>query len=307
MPKKTILDFQEMKKKGEKISWLVIYDNPEAKCAEKAGIDMILVGDSAAMSVAGHKSTKPITMDEMIFLAKGVRRGAPNTFLIGDMPLGSYQISKEEAIRNALRFEKEAETDAIKLEGGRRVKDKIEAIVEAGINVIGHIGLTPQSSGQVGGFKVQGKTAETAMLVIEDALAVEKAGAFALLVEAVPSEVTEIIGRMLKIPVLSIGAGPFCDGQLLLEIDLLGKDSDSVITPKFVKVFITDALWNLFQQGIRPFGENINFGDITREAFKAYIKAVKEKKFPDPEKHCYKMFEGELEKLREALSDTTTS
>src|SRR4030043_2241363 len=213
MPKKTFLDFREMKKKGEKITYLTSYDFPMASFCEKAGIDMILVGDSAAMVVHGLPGTVPMTMDQMVLHSRAVRRGAPNTFVIGDMPFLSYQVSRESAIENAGRFFKEAGVDAIKLEGGRRVINQIEGIIEAGMSVMGHIGLTPQSSGQLGGFRAQGRTADAAMELIEDALAIEKAGAFALLLEAVPPEVGRIITDMLEIPVLGIGAGMYTDGQ----------------------------------------------------------------------------------------------
>jgi 3-methyl-2-oxobutanoate hydroxymethyltransferase len=299
MPKKTILDFQEMKKKGEKIAYLVTYDFHNAKYSEQAGMDMLLVGDSVGMSIYGYNGTIPVVMDQMIYHSEAVRRGAPNTFIIGDMPFGSYQTTDTDAVINAMRFYKEAGTDAIKLEGGVRVASRIRAIVDAGMNVMGHIGLTPQSSGQMGGFKAQGRTAESALLVIQDALAVEQAGAFAILVEAVPPEVTEIISKKLKIPVLSIGAGPFCDGQLLLDIDLLGKSE--IFTPKFVKCFVGEAAMALFQNFIQPFGDKINFANITVQAFKEYVKAVKNGTFPNIEKHCYKMLEGELEKLKSKL------
>lgn len=281
MPKKTVLDFAEMKKKGEKITFLTAYDFPMASFCEKAGIDMILVGDSAAMVVHGLSGTVPMTMDQMIQHSQMVRRGAPNTFVIGDMPFLSYQVSREEAIRNAGRFFKEAGVDAIKLEGGRRVIKQIEGIVEGGMSVMGHIGLTPQSSGQLGGFKAQGRTAETAMELIKDALAIEKAGAFALLLEAVPPEVGKIITDMLKIPVLGIGAGMYTDGQVLIIGDMLGYFE--AFTPKFVKKYA-------------------NLGEIIEKAFREYSDDVKTGKFPE-EKHCYRMIEGEQEKLEAMLKN----
>lgn len=311
--KKTILDFQEMKKKGEKIAYLVTYDWHNARFAEESGMEMLLIGDSVGMSIYGYDGTIPVTMDQMIPHAEAVRRGAPNTFIIGDMPFGSYQTDAKDAVLNAMRFYKEARVDAIKLEGGVRVARQIKAIVDAGMSVMGHIGLTPQSSGQMGGFKAQGRTFESAMLVIQDAQAVEQAGAFSLLVEAVPPEVTEIIAKTLKIPVLGIGAGPLCDGQLLLDIDLLGKST--VFTPKFVKNFTGDALeilQNTGKDGTKTYkGLNfLTFADITLAAFQAYVAAVKNKNFSDPEnsykiesfpdieKHCYKMLDGEFEKLK---------
>jgi 3-methyl-2-oxobutanoate hydroxymethyltransferase len=275
MPKKTVLDFAEMKKKGDKITYMTAYDFPMAQFCEKAGMEMILVGDSAGMVVHGYKGTVPMTMDQMIEHSEIVRRGAPNTFIVGDMPFLSYQTSVDNAIYNAGRFFKEAEVDAIKLEGGLRVIDKIKGIVEGGMSVMGHIGLTPQSSGQLGGFKAQGRTAETAMTVIKDAVAIEKAGAFSLLLEAIPPEVGKIITDMLQIPVLGIGAGMYTDGQVLICGDTLGMFE--AFTPKFVKKYA-------------------NLSEAIEKAFREYIEDVKTGKFPE-EKHCYRMVEGELEKL----------
>jgi len=221
--KKSIHDFTQMKKEGKKITFLTSYDFPTAQFAEAAGLDMLLVGDSLGMCVYGYEGTIPVVMNQMIYHAQAVRRGAPNTFVIGDMPFMSYQSSMEKAVENAGRFLKEAGCDAIKLEGGRRVVQVIRAIVEAGIVVMGHIGLTPQSSGQLGGHKAQGRTAELARLVVEDALAVQEAGAHMILLEAIPPEVGAYIARTLRIPTLSIGAGPDCDGQLLIVSDLIGQ------------------------------------------------------------------------------------
>ena len=282
MPKKTVLDFREMKRKGDKITFLTAYDFPMASFCEKAGMDMILVGDSAAMVVHGLPGTVPITMDQMIQHSQAVRRGAPATFVIGDMPFLSYQVSREGAIENAGRFFKEAGVDAIKLEGGRRVIKQIEGIVESGMSVMGHIGLTPQSSGQLGGFRAQGRTADAAMELIKDALAVEATGAFALLVEAVPPEVGRIITDRLSIPVLSIGAGMYTDGQLLIIGDMLGYFE--AFTPKFVKKYANLA--EIIEKAMREFGED-----------------VKSNKFPE-EKHCYRMLDGEYEKLQALLRKT---
>ncbi len=279
MAKKTVLDFLDMKRKGEKITFLTAYDYPIASFAEKAGIDMLLVGDSLGMVVYGLPGTIPVTMDEMIIHSRAVRRGAPNTFVIGDMPFMSYQSSVEKAVENAGRFLKEAQMDAIKLEGGRRVINQIKAIVDAGIPVMGHIGLTPQSSGQLGGFKAQGRTAEAARELILDAIAIQEAGAFAILLEAIPPEVGEAITKRLTIPVLSIGAGIHCDGQLLINGDMLGLVE--AFTPKFVKKYA-------------------NLAEIITAAIAEYIRDVRELKFPE-EKHTYKMKEGEAEKLAEFL------
>ncbi len=276
---KTILDFREMKRKGEKITYLTAYDFPTASLCEKAGFDLLLVGDSAGMVVHGYKGTMPVTMDQMTMHARDVRRGAPNTFIIGDLPFLSYQLSVENAIYNAGRFYKEAEVEAVKLEGGRRVLPQIKGIVDAGMLVMGHIGLTPQSSGQMGGFRAQGRTADTALELINDAVAIEKAGAFALLLEAVPPEVGGIITRMLKIPVLGIGAGMYTDGQLLIVGDMLGYFE--AFTAKFVKKYA-------------------NLSGIIEQAFREYIEEVRTGKFPE-EKHCYRMIEGEADKLDDLL------
>ncbi len=302
--KKTVLDFQKMKGK-EKAAAIVCYDAHTAQRAEETGVDWILAGDSVGMSIYGYPSTVPVTMEQTILHAQADRIGAPNTFLVGDMPFGSYQLSVDDAVKNAVRFYKEAGVDAIKLEGGVRVAEYIRAIVNAGINVMGHIGLTPQSSGQLGGFKVQGATCESAIKVIEDALAVEKAGAFALLVEAVPPEVTNIISLMLKIPVYSIGAGPHCDGQLLLEIDLLGRGT--VFSPKFCKKYGAEAIAELLKNPkieIKPNEDRFDLSNIIRWAFQLYVKEVKTGAFPDIETHCYKMVEGEYEKLKICLKQT---
>ncbi len=282
MPKKTVLDFMEMKKKGDKITFLTAYDFPMASFCEKAGMDMVLVGDSAAMVVHGLPGTVPMTMDQMIQHSQMVRRGAPNTFVIGDMPFLSYQVSRESAIENAGRFFKEASVDAIKLEGGRRVVKQIEGIVEGGMSVMGHIGLTPQSSGQLGGFRAQGRTVEAAMELIKDALAIQRAGGFALLVEAVPPEVGKIITDTLRIPVLGIGAGMHTDGQLLIVGDMLGYFE--AFTPKFVKKYA-------------------ELGLTIEKAFRAFSDDVRTGKFPE-EKHCYRMLEGEHEKLQTLLRET---
>lgn len=278
MPKKkSILDFYEMKKRGEKVVWITAYDAPTAACAEAAGVDMLLVGDSLGMCVYGYPSTIPVTMEMCIRHTEAVRRAAPNTFVIGDMPFMSYQTTTADAVYNAGRFLKEAGADAIKLEGGVRVADKIKAIVEAGIVVFGHIGLTPQSSGQLGGFKAQGRTLETAKLMLQDALAVQEAGAHALLVEAVAPEVTKLIHERLHIPVYGIGAGPHCDGQLLIVSDLLG--IFEAFTPKFVKKYASLA-------------------EEMKKAFAQYAEEVRNGTFPGPE-HVYPMLPGEAEKLSE--------
>jgi 3-methyl-2-oxobutanoate hydroxymethyltransferase len=277
--KHTRFDLQKMKDADQAIVWITAYDYWTANFAEQAGMDMILVGDSLGMCVYGYSGTVPVTMDQCIWHSEAVRRGAPNTFVIGDMPFLSYQVSIEEAVRNAGRFHKEAGVDAIKLEGGLRVCPQIQAISDGGMLVMGHIGLTPQSSGQLGGFKAQGRTAEAARDVIEDALAIEKAGAFALLVEAVPPEVCGIIRKKLSIPVYSIGAGWEADGQLMICSDVMG--IFQAFTPKFVKKYE-------------------NLAQKTIEAFKLYVDDVRSGQFPK-EEHAYKMVEGELPKLNKLL------
>lgn len=266
----------EMKARGEQVAWITAYDYPTALFGEQAEMDMLLVGDSLGMLVMGYDSTVPVTMDDCIAHCQAVRRGAPNTWVIGDMPLGSYQVSDSEAVHNAVRFVKEASVDCIKLEGGQRVASRIRAITDAGILVMGHIGLTPQSSGQLGGFKAQGRDVKNAREVIKDALAVQDAGAFSLLIEAVPPEVTSFITGKLKIPVYSIGAGP-CDGQLLICGDMLGQFK--IFTPKFVKQYADIA-------------------GVTVKAFKEYIADVKSGAFPTDE-HVYHVTDPleEFEKL----------
>ena len=278
--KKSVLDFQKMKKEGEKLTWLTSYDYPTAMFAEKAGMEMLLVGDSMGMCVYGYSAgTLPVTMDQCIVHTEAVRRGAPNTFVMGDMPFLSYQTTPAEAVRNAGRFYKEAGVDAVKLEGGRRILDMVKAIVNAGMVVCGHIGLTPQSSGQMGGFKAQGLTAESAHELIKDARAIEEAGAAFLLLEAVPPEVGQFIAKDLRIPVYGIGAGPYVDGQLLIVSDMLG--IFQAFTPKFVKKYA-------------------NLAEHILKAMEEYVKEVKEAKFPE-EKHCYKMIEGEHGKMLERI------
>jgi len=279
--KLTILDLYAMKKRGEKISWITAYDYPTAQFAEAAGMEMILVGDSLGMCVYGYEGTVPVTMDQCIVHSEAVRRGAPKTFIMGDMPFMSYQASDEEAVHNAGRFLKEAGVDAIKLEGGVRVISRIKAILDAGIVVCGHIGLTPQSSGQLGGHKAQGRTVESAKLLIDDALAIEEAGAQLLLLEAVPPEVAGFITKKLSIPVLSIGAGPECDGQLLIVSDTIGQFQ--AFTPKFVKKYA-------------------NVAEVVTNALAEYVKEVKSGVFPADE-HCYHMLKGEDEKFKNLIRE----
>jgi 3-methyl-2-oxobutanoate hydroxymethyltransferase len=278
--KKSVGDFQQMKREGKKITFLTSYDFPTAQFAQAAGLDMLLVGDSLGMCVYGYEGTIPVTMEQMIVHSQAVRRGAPDTFVVGDMPFMSYQSSVEKAVENAGRFLKEACCDAIKLEGGRRVAAVIRAIVDAGIVVIGHIGLTPQSSGQLGGHKAQGRTAAAAKLVVEDAFAVQDAGAHMILLEAIPPEVGQCITETLSIPCLSIGAGPGCDGQLLIVSDLIGQFQ--AFTPKFVKKYC-------------------NVAEMVTTAMMRYCEEVRNGAFP-AEEHCYRMLEGEEEKFRALMA-----
>ncbi len=271
MPKKGVLELHEMKRSGEKITWLTGYDYPTAQFEEAAGVDMILVGDSLGMCVYGYPGTVPVTMDQCIVHSEAVRRGAPNTFIVGDMPFMSYQVSDEEAVRNAGRFLKEASVDAIKLEGGVRVLSRVKAILDAGIVVCGHIGLTPQSSGQLGGHKAQGRTLESAQLVVEDARALYEAGVQLLLLEAVPPEVAGFLRAELPIPVLGIGAGADVDGQLLIVSDVLG--TFQAFTPKFVKKYA-------------------DLAGVATAALTDYVSDVRGGSFPE-EQHCYRMLEGE--------------
>jgi 3-methyl-2-oxobutanoate hydroxymethyltransferase len=279
LKKLTISDFYEMKKEGKKITWITAYDFPVASFAQAAGMDMILVGDSLGMVVYGYNGTVSVTMDECIIHSKAVRRGAPDVFVIGDMPFGSYHTSDADAVANAVRFVKEANVDAIKLEGGERVASKIRAITDAGILVIGHVGLTPQSSSALGGFKAQGRTTESAEAIIADSIAVEKAGARLLLVEAIPPELASALTKIVKIPVLGIGAGADIDGQVMICGDILGYFQ--AFTPKFVKKYA-------------------NVAEIMINAMKEYISDVQSSKFPGPE-HTYSILPEEKEKFEKML------
>jgi 3-methyl-2-oxobutanoate hydroxymethyltransferase len=283
--KLNVIDLQQMKDNGEQAVWVTAYDFITAQLAEQAGIDMILVGDSLGMCIYGYDGTIPVTMDQCIYHCEAVRRAAPNTFVIGDMPFGSYQISVEEAVANAIQFHKEANVDAVKLEGGRRVAEVVRAIADGGMLVMGHLGLTPQSSNALGGFKAQGRTAETAIAVIEDARIIYEAGAFSILIEAVPPEVTQIIRDELPIPIYSIGAGIHADGQVMIVSDIVGHFQ--AFTPKFVKRYGNVA------------------GEISK-SFESYIREVKEGEFPG-EEHAYRMIEGELPKLMDLMKKTTPS
>ncbi len=233
--KMTVLDFQKFKDEGRKFSFVTAYDYTMASIINDSDVEIILVGDSLGMIMLGYASTVPVTLDDVIHHARPVVKGAPDTFIIGDMPFGTYNVSIEDAIRNANRLVKETGVDCIKLEGGADMADTIRALVKAGINVMGHIGMTPQTASSFGGFKVQGGTPESARKLIEDAKALQDAGAFSIVVECVPSVVAKAMSEEVRVPILGIGAGPDVDCQVLVTQDLLGMYGD--FKPKFVKHF----------------------------------------------------------------------
>ena len=272
--KVTITDLREKKRDGKKITMLTAYDYPMARLVDEAGIDIALVGDSLANVVLGLDSTVDVTMNDMIHHAKAARRGIKYAFLIGDMPFGSYGRAND-AIRNAERFVKEAGCDAVKLEGGHDAVEVTRAIVGAGIPVLGHIGLTPQTAAQKGGFKVQGKSAEAAKRLIDEALALEKAGSFAVVLECVPDLVAKMITEKLSIFTISCGAGVYCDGQVLVTNDMLGLFDR--YTPKFVKKYVN--LWPMILEALKKYKEEVEGGT-----------------FPGPEQ-SFTIKEEELKKL----------
>jgi len=271
----TLGDFKRKKESKKKITMLTAYDYPMAALVDEAGIDSVLVGDSLGMVVLGYENTLPVTMEDMIHHSKAVRRGIKHAFLIGDMPYKSYE-TPGLAVKNARRFMDEAGCDAVKLEGGTESLLAAKAIVKEKIPLLGHLGLTPQSVEKLGGYKVQGKTAEAAKAIIEDAKKLEAAGCFAIVLECVPAAIASIITEKLKIPTIGIGAGPVCDGQVLVTNDMVGLFDR--FTPKFAKQYI--KLWDNILEGI-----------------KQYKKEVEEVKFPT-EKHSFKIKEEELERLK---------
>jgi 3-methyl-2-oxobutanoate hydroxymethyltransferase len=279
-------EFAEMKRRGEKIVMVTAYDAPGARFAEDARVDIILVGDTAAMVVLGHEGTTvPVTMDEMLFLTRTVARAARRPVVIGDMPFGSYQVSDEDAVRNAIRFVKEARADAVKLEGAGPSVSRARAIVEAGIPVMGHVGLTPQSATQLGGFKTQGKTAEKARALVEGALALEEVGCFSIVLEAVPSPVAAEITRRLSVPTIGIGAGAECDGQVLVYHDLLGLSEGHL--PRFVKRYA-------------------NLSREIRDALEHYVHDVRTGAFPE-EQHTYAMADEERERFEGRIAEPASN
>lgn len=273
--KNSISTFISAKKSGEKLTMLTAYDYSMAKLIDECGVNGILVGDSLGMVCLGYKDTLSVTMDDMLHHTKAVAKGTKNALVVGDMPFMSYQASLYDAVKNAGRFIQEAGAQAIKLEGGAVVCPQIKAIVNAQIPVMGHIGLTPQSVNMFGGFKVQGKNSADAKKLIEDAKKIETAGAFAIVLECIPSKLADIISKEVSIPTIGIGAGAGCDGQILVYQDMLNMFSD--FKPKFVKSFA-------------------NVGDLMRDGFKAYIKEVNEGTFPSVD-HCFKIDDEILNKL----------
>ena len=266
---------------GEPITMLTCYDYPTAYLQDQAGIDMVLVGDSLGMTMLGYDSTLPVTMEDMIRHAQAVRRGAPHVWLIGDMPYMTYQPSVESAIRSAGRFMAEASCDAVKLEGGREMADRMAGIVAAGIPAMGHLGLTPQSASALGGFRLQGKGARQALRIIEDAQVLEEAGAFSILLEMVPDRVCEIITERASIPIISLGSGPQASGQLLIYHDMFGLYPK--FTPKMAKVYA-------------------NAGELILSGLKQYVDEVRGGQFPQPENY-FGIKDEEVDEIRRELGE----
>jgi 3-methyl-2-oxobutanoate hydroxymethyltransferase len=275
-----LTELAEFKSRGEKIAMVTAYDAPSGRIADEAGVDLILVGDSAAMVVLGYDSTVPASMDEMVMLTRAVTRGARRPLVIADMPFGSFQVSDELALENAIRFVKEAGADGVKLEGAGPSLSRVRALVGAGIPVMGHIGLTPQSATMLGGFKAQGRSAEKARQLLSDARELEAAGCFALVLEAVPAPVAKRITETLSIPTIGIGAGPDCDGQVLVWHDLLGLYAGRA--PRFVKQYA-------------------NLAPEITEALGRFVTDIRSGAFPE-EQHTYAMSEEELSVFSERVS-----
>ena len=275
----------EMKRRGDRIVMITAYDAPSARIADAAGVDLILVGDSAAMVVLGHDSTVPATMEEMLILTRAANRGARRPLVIADMPFGSYHVSDEQALENGIRFVKEASADAVKLEGAGATLSRVRALAGAGIPVMGHIGLTPQTATMLGGFKAQGRTASKAVQLYEDALDLQAAGCFSLVLEAVPSPVAARITEALDIPTIGIGAGGDCDGQVLVWHDLLGLYEGHA--PRFVKQYAELA-------------------PVIGEAIGRYAAEVREGAFPE-ERHTYSIPDEELALFEDAVADVRST
>jgi 3-methyl-2-oxobutanoate hydroxymethyltransferase len=268
-----LTELAELKRRGQKLAMVTAYDFPSGRIADEAGVELVLVGDSAGMVVLGNESTVPVTMEELLMLTRAVTRGAKRPLVIADMPFGSFQVSDEVAIDNAVRFVKEADADAVKLEGAGPTLSRVQAIVGAGVPVMGHVGLTPQSATMLGGFKAQGRTAEKAERLYEDALALEAAGCFAIVLEAVPAPVAARVTEALRVPTIGIGAGAACDGQVLVWHDLLGLYAGK--SPRFVKRYADLA------------GE-------AKRALEVYVDDVREGRFPE-EQHTYAIPDEELD------------
>lgn len=284
MNKMTLTDLRSLREQGRPIAMLTAYDAPSARLADQAGVDIVLIGDSAAMTVFGYDSTTPITVDEMLMLARAVRRGTTRALVVADMPFGSFQISDEATVAAAVRFVKEAGVDAVKLEGAGPMLRRVGAVIDAGIAVVGHIGLTPQSVKLLGGYKAQGRTAVKAQRLVDDARALERAGCCAIVLEAIPDPVAAGITRGLTIPTIGIGAGPHCSGQVLVWHDMLGLasgpggatvESGAHKVPRFVK-------------------EYANLSNDILRAIEAYVADVRAGRFPEA-RHTYPMPKDERE------------
>jgi 3-methyl-2-oxobutanoate hydroxymethyltransferase len=275
-----LTELAELKRRGQKLAMVTAYDFPSGRIADEAGVELVLVGDSAGMVVLGNESTVPVTMEELLMLTRAVTRGAKRPLVVSDMPFGSFQVSDEVAVDNAVRFVKEAGADAVKLEGAGPTLSRVQAIVGAGVPVMGHVGLTPQSATMLGGFKAQGRTAEKAERLFEDALVLEAAGCFAIVLEAVPAAVAAHVTEALHVPTIGIGAGAACDGQVLVWHDLLGLYAGKA--PRFVK----------------------RYADLASEAKRAvesYVDDVREGRFPE-EQHTYAIPDEELDAFESWLA-----
>ncbi len=278
-----LTELAALKARGERIVMVTAYDYPSGRLADAAGVDVVLVGDSAAMTVLGHDSTVPATMDEMIMLARATARGARRPIVIGDMPFGSFQVSDEEAVRNGVRFVKEASVEAVKVEGAGPTLDRVRALVGAGIPVMGHVGLTPQSATMLGGFRALGRPADKARELLADARALEEAGCFSIVLEAVPARVAERVTEALEVPTIGIGSGPRCDGQVLVLHDVLGLYEGR--SPRFVKRYA-------------------EIGEEIRGALERFAADVRSGVFPEDE-HTYSIPEDELERFEQEVTHPT--
>ena len=274
-------ELRAMKERGDRISMVTAYDSPAARLADEAGVELVLVGDTAAMVMLGHESTIPVTLDEMIFLTRAVTRSARRPLVVGDLPFGTYEVSDEQAVASAVRMVKEGGADVVKLEGAGRMISRVAAIAGSNIGIMAHIGLTPQSATKLGGFRAQGRTAESALRLYDDALRLQEAGCFALVLEAVPAPVAASITEALEIPTIGIGAGASCDGQVLVWHDLLGMYEGP--TPRFVKRYAELA-------------------EQIRVSLETYVGEVRDGSFPE-ERHAYSIPDAELERFAAALAD----